>query len=43
MALLSLCDARLACGLGHLPLLDGAELALHRGEDLAQIGRSGAG
>ncbi|MFY9509980.1 MAG: ATP-binding cassette domain-containing protein [Rubrivivax sp.] len=41
MALLSLTDAHLA--FGHVPLLDGAALALEAGERLALIGRNGAG
>ncbi|MDP3222744.1 MAG: ATP-binding cassette domain-containing protein [Rubrivivax sp.] len=41
MALLTLADARLA--FGHVPLLDGAALALETGERVALIGRNGAG
>ena len=41
MALLSLSDAHL--GYGHVPLLDGAAMALEAGERLALIGRNGAG
>jgi ABC transport system ATP-binding/permease protein len=41
MALLTLSNAHLAYG--HLPLLDGAALALETGERLALIGRNGAG
>ncbi len=41
MALLTLVDADLAYG--HLPLLDGAALALETGERVALIGRNGAG
>jgi ABC transport system ATP-binding/permease protein len=41
MALLNLSDARLAYG--HVPLLDGADLAVEPGERLALIGRNGAG
>jgi ATP-binding cassette subfamily F protein uup len=41
MALLTLTDAHLAYG--HVPLLDGAALALEAGERVALIGRNGAG
>ena len=41
MALLTLTDARLAYG--HVPLLDGAGVAVEAGERLALIGRNGAG
>ncbi len=41
MALLTLADAHLA--FGHVPLLDGAALALEPGERVALIGRNGAG
>ena len=41
MALLTLADAHLAYG--HVPLLDGAALALENGERVALIGRNGAG
>jgi len=41
MALLSLTDAHLAYG--HVPLLDGAALALEAGERVALIGRNGTG
>ena len=41
MALLTLTDAHLAYG--HVPLLDGAALALETGERVALIGRNGAG
>jgi ATP-binding cassette subfamily F protein uup len=41
MALLTLADAHLA--FGHVPLLDGAALALETGERIALIGRNGAG
>ena len=41
MALLSLTDAHLAYG--HVPLLDGAALALEPGERVALIGRNGTG
>ncbi len=41
MALLTLVDAHLA--FGHVPLLDGAALALETGERVALIGRNGAG
>ncbi|WP_200222447.1 ATP-binding cassette domain-containing protein, partial [Rubrivivax gelatinosus] len=41
MALITLADAHLAYG--HVPLLDGAALALEAGERLALIGRNGAG
>ena len=41
MALLTLADAHLAYG--HVPLLDGAALALEAGERVALIGRNGAG
>ncbi len=41
MALLTLADAHLA--FGHVPLLDGAALAIEPGERLALIGRNGAG
>ncbi len=41
MALLTLADAHLAYG--HVPLLDGAALALEPGERIALIGRNGAG
>ncbi|HSQ72460.1 MAG TPA: ATP-binding cassette domain-containing protein [Rubrivivax sp.] len=41
MALLTLTDAHLA--FGHVPLLDGAALALEAGERVALIGRNGAG
>ena len=41
MALLTLADAHLA--FGHVPLLDGAALALEAGERVALIGRNGAG
>ncbi|HRD99622.1 MAG TPA: ATP-binding cassette domain-containing protein, partial [Rubrivivax sp.] len=41
MALLTLADAHLA--FGHVPLLDGAALALESGERIALIGRNGAG
>ena len=41
MALLTLNDAHLAYG--HVPLLDGAALALEAGERLALIGRNGSG
>ena len=41
MALLTLADAHLA--FGHVPLLDGAALALESGERVALIGRNGAG
>ena len=41
MALLTLVDAHLA--FGHVPLLDGAALALEAGERVALIGRNGAG
>jgi ATP-binding cassette subfamily F protein uup len=41
MALLTLADAHLA--FGHVPLLDGAALALEGGERIALIGRNGAG
>jgi ATP-binding cassette subfamily F protein uup len=41
MALLSLTDAHLAYG--HVPLLDGAAMALEAGERVALIGRNGAG
>jgi ABC transport system ATP-binding/permease protein len=41
MALLTLVDAHLAYG--HVPLLDGAALALEAGERVALIGRNGAG
>ncbi len=41
MALLTLADAHLAYG--HVPLLDGAALALETGERIALIGRNGAG
>jgi ATP-binding cassette subfamily F protein uup len=41
MALLTLADAHLAYG--HVPLLDGAALALEPGERVALIGRNGAG
>ncbi len=41
MALLTLADAHLA--FGHVPLLDGAALAIEAGERLALIGRNGAG
>ncbi|MBL8307259.1 MAG: ATP-binding cassette domain-containing protein [Rubrivivax sp.] len=41
MALLTLSDAHLA--FGHVPLLDGAALALEPGERVALIGRNGAG
>lgn len=41
MALLTLANAHLAYG--HLPLLDGAALALEPGERVALIGRNGAG
>ncbi len=41
MALLTLADAHLAYG--HVPLLDGAALALESGERVALIGRNGAG
>jgi len=41
MALLTLLDAHLA--FGHVPLLDGAALALEGGERVALIGRNGAG
>ena len=41
MALLTLADAHLA--FGHVPLLDGAALALEGGERVALIGRNGAG
>jgi len=41
MALLTLTDAHLA--FGHVPLLDGAAMALEAGERVALIGRNGAG
>ncbi|MBL8362212.1 MAG: ATP-binding cassette domain-containing protein [Rubrivivax sp.] len=41
MALLTLADAHLAYG--HVPLLDGAQLALEAGERVALIGRNGSG
>jgi len=41
MALLTLTDAHLAYG--HVPLLDGAAMALEAGERVALIGRNGAG
>ncbi|MBK1615457.1 ABC transporter ATP-binding protein [Rubrivivax gelatinosus] len=41
MALITLADAHLAYG--HVPLLDGAALALEPGERLGLIGRNGAG
>ena len=41
MALLTLTDAHLA--FGHIPLLDGAAMALEAGERVALIGRNGAG
>ena len=41
MALLTLTDAHLAYG--HVPLLDGAAMALESGERVALIGRNGAG
>ena len=41
MALLTLADAHLAYG--HVPLLDGAAMALEAGERVALIGRNGAG
>jgi ABC transport system ATP-binding/permease protein len=41
MALITLLDAHLAYG--HVPLLDGAALALDAGERVALIGRNGAG
>jgi ABC transport system ATP-binding/permease protein len=41
MALLTLTDAHLAYG--HVPLLDGAALAVEPGERIALIGRNGAG
>jgi ATP-binding cassette subfamily F protein uup len=41
MALLTLVDAHLAYG--HVPLLDGAALAVEPGERIALIGRNGAG
>jgi ATP-binding cassette subfamily F protein uup len=41
MALLTLADAHLA--FGHVPLLDGAALAVEAGERLALIGRNGSG
>ena len=41
MALLTLVNAHLA--FGHVPLLDGAALALESGERVALIGRNGAG
>jgi len=41
MALLTLTDAHLA--FGHVPLLDGAAMALEPGERVALIGRNGAG
>jgi ABC transport system ATP-binding/permease protein len=41
MALLTLTDAHLA--FGHVPLLDGAAMALESGERVALIGRNGAG
>ncbi|MDO8419574.1 MAG: ATP-binding cassette domain-containing protein [Rubrivivax sp.] len=41
MALLTLADAHLAYG--HVPLLDGAAMALETGERVALIGRNGAG
>ena len=41
MALFTLADAHLA--FGHVPLLDGAALALEAGERVALIGRNGAG
>jgi ATP-binding cassette subfamily F protein uup len=41
MALLTLADAHLAYG--HVPLLDGAALAIEPGERVALIGRNGAG
>jgi iron complex transport system ATP-binding protein len=41
MALLTLTDAHLA--FGHVPLLDGAAMALENGERVALIGRNGAG
>jgi len=41
MALISLVDAHLA--FGHVPLLDGAAMALEPGERVALIGRNGAG
>ncbi len=41
MALLTLSDAHLA--FGHVPLLDGAGMALESGERLALIGRNGTG
>ncbi len=41
MALLTLADAHLAYG--HVPLLDGAALAIEAGERVALIGRNGAG
>ena len=41
MALLTLANAHLAYG--HVPLLDGAALALENGERVALIGRNGAG
>jgi ATP-binding cassette subfamily F protein uup len=41
MALITLADAHLA--FGHVPLLDGAAMALEPGERVALIGRNGAG
>ncbi len=41
MAVLTLADAHLAYG--HVPLLDGAEMALEAGERLGLIGRNGSG
>jgi ATP-binding cassette subfamily F protein uup len=41
LAVLSLSDAHLA--FGHVPLLDGASLALEAGERVGLIGRNGTG
>src|SRR5262249_5484578 len=41
MALLTLTNAHLAYG--HVPLLDGASLAIERGERIGLIGRNGSG